>query len=160
MKRNISIHIFFLAALSIATLSASAQEEQKKRDENAINTRKKTPEKIIEHIVGTWEVEGIYKGKKDISNTDTVGANQTITFDREAKYVSYSANERIDSGTYRLNENHSLLYLESSTGQEPSEWKVSFTNNGMTLQPRETYPHAESFRYVYTRKSNEGKIEN
>lgn len=160
MKRNISIHIFFLAALSLSTLSASAQEEQKRRDDNAINTRKKTPEKIIEHIVGTWEVEGIYKGKKDISNTDTVGANQTITFDRELKYVSYSNNERIDSGIYRLNENHSILYLESSTGHEPKEWNVSFTNNGMTLQPRETYPHAESFRYFYTRKSNEGKIEN
>jgi hypothetical protein len=159
MKRTISIHVFFLALFSFSALHLAAQEERKNRDKNAINTRKKTPEKIIEHIVGTWEVEGIYKGNKDISNTDTVGVNSTIIFDREAKYISYSGNEQIDSGRYRLNENHSILYLESAAGQEPSEWKVSFNNNGMTLQPKETYPHAESFRYLYTRKSNEGKLE-
>jgi hypothetical protein len=161
MKRNIGIYIFCLAVLGFSALQVTAQEnERRKRDKNAINTNKKTPEKIIEHIVGTWEVEGIYKGNKDISDTDTVGANQTITFDRETKYVSYSGNEKIDSGMYRLNENHSILYLESAAGEEPSEWKISFTDNGMTLQPKETYPHAESFRYFYTRRSNEGKIEN
>jgi hypothetical protein len=160
MKRNISIPVFLLAVFSFSAFQLMGQQEKKTRDENAINTRKKTPEKIIEHIVGTWEVEGIYKGKKDISNTDTVGSNRTITFDREAKYISYSGNEKIDSGTYSLNENHYLLYLESAGGGAPSEWKISFSNNGMTLQPNATYPHAESFRYFYTRKSNEGKIGN
>lgn len=155
------IHILS-ALLCLFSLSVSAQDDndytnnrgKKKQNEDAINTKQKTPVKIIEFIVGTWEVEGIFKDKKDISETDTVGSNQIIKFNREGRYVSHSGNEKLDSGIYRLNENHSILYLESETGEEPVEWKVTFSQNGeMTLQPTGTYPHAESFRYIYTRRS-------
>src|SRR5688572_30231775 len=134
--------------LCLSSLILSAQDDndytnnrgnKKKQNDDAINTKQKTPVKIIEYIVGTWEVEGIYKDKKDISNTDTVGSNQIIEFDREGRYVSRSGNEKLDSGIYRLNENHSILYLESQTGEEPVEWKVSFSQDGdMTLQPTGT----------------------
>lgn len=160
MKTKFHIHILaILLCFVSANLSAQDDNEyinrkNKKQNDDAINTKQNTPVKIIEYIVGTWQVEGIYKDKKDISGTDTVGSHQVLEFNREGRYVSHSGNEKLDSGAYRLNENHSILYLESETGEEPVEWKVSFNENGkMTLQPMSTYPHAESFRYIYTRKT-------
>jgi hypothetical protein len=150
-----SIHIFILASVCcVFSFTAFAQDDNdyNRKDKNTRAPAKQEPtEKIVEHIVGTWQVDKVYKGNKDISNTDTVGSNQTLVFDTELKYVRYSNNEKIDSGLYRLNENHSILYLESASGGEPSEWRVGFTGNGMILQPRENSPHAANFKYFYTK---------
>lgn len=161
MKLQTHHHIIFLSlALCICTFNVGAQDDndysnnrgKKKRNAEAIHSEKEPVTKIIAAIVGTWEVTSIFNGDKDISNTDTVGTNQRIEFDREAKYISYSGNEQIDSGTYRLNENHAILYLESATGQQPSEWNVTLSNNNLTLQPRgAATSHAQNFRYVYAR---------
>jgi hypothetical protein len=155
MTRKIYI-VFFAGVFSLISLSASAQDEYNKkkedaRKEDAINTNKKTPVKIIEYIVGTWQMDEVYKGKKDISDTDTVGMNQTITFDREGRFISYSGEEKIGSGSYRLNEDHAILYLESETGEPITEWNVAFSKEGMSLQPRDATSREESFKYIYTR---------
>jgi hypothetical protein len=161
MKTKIHI-VSITLVLCFSSMHLAAQDDndytnnrgKKKQNQEAINTKKKTPVKIIQYIVGTWEVEEIHKGNKDITDTDTVGLHQTIEFNREGRYVSHSGTEKIDSGAYRLNENHSILYLESEIGSEPQEWDVAFNKNGdMTLRPRGTYPHAESFKYIYSRTS-------
>jgi hypothetical protein len=168
MKPKICI-LFLITAMCFLSTGLYAQkdndytkkEKSKKEREEAINTNKKTPVKIIEHIVGTWQVDGIYKGNKDISDSDTVGLQQVIEFNREGRYVSHSGSEKIDSGSYRLNENHALLYLESETGEAPKEWNVSFAREGMmTLQPKGSSAHAQSFKYVYTRTSTGDKDSN
>jgi hypothetical protein len=152
-----SIHILIVvSACCLFSFAALAQGDNdytnNRKNKNTGAPAKQEPtEKIIERIVGTWEVDRIYKGNKDISNTDTVGSNQTLVFDTELKYVSYSENEKIDSGKYRLNENHSILYLESASGGEPHEWRVGFTGNGMTLQPIGNSPHAANFKYFYNK---------
>lgn len=157
--------LIITGVFSVLSLTATAQDDNdytnnrgktdRKQDQNAINTRKKTPVKIIEYIVGTWQTDAIFKGKKEITGTDTVGSDRTIEFDREGRYVVYNRSEKADNGSYRLNENHSILYLESEAGQTPQEWKISLDENGlMTLQSTGTHQHAESFRYVYSRTSS------
>ncbi|HEY0770062.1 MAG TPA: hypothetical protein VGD31_06980, partial [Sphingobacteriaceae bacterium] len=114
-----------------------------------------TPTKNIEKVVGVWEVTGIFKGNKDITNTDTVGLNRSFEFTRENKYISYSDSEQIDSGAFKLNEVQNVIYLESASGNEVVEYKIRFDDNTMTLQPSESADaHAQRFRYVYTRKRN------
>jgi hypothetical protein len=166
MKTKVCI-LFLSIAMCLLSTGLYAQndytkkEKEKKEREDAINTKQKTPVKIIEHIVGTWQVDGIFKGNKDISNSDTVGINQVIEFNREGRYVSHSGSEKIDSGAYRLNENHALLYLESETGEAPKEWNVTFTKEDeMTLQPKGSSARAQSFKYVYTRTSTGDKNSN
>jgi hypothetical protein len=96
----------------------------------------------------------VLKNNKDISHTDTVGMDQVIDFNREGRYERRSASEKIDRGAYRLNEEHGILYLESETGEPITEWNIRFENDRMTLQPRDTSPREESFKYVYTRTSD------
>ena len=156
------LYLLVLAGMmSFISFNLAAQQntnynrKEKKQRDGAINTKQKTPVKIIEYIVGTWEVDEVYKGKKEISDTDTLGADQTIEFDREGRYVSHSGNEKIDSGAYRLNEDHAILYLESESGDPIQEWNISFTKEGdMMIQPRENADRAEKFKYFYTRKKD------
>ena len=86
MKTKICILFLFTAMCFLSTgLYAqkdndyTKKEKNKKEREEAINTNKKTPVKIIEHIVGTWQVDGIYKGNKDISDSDTVGYTRSLS---------------------------------------------------------------------------------
>jgi hypothetical protein len=147
--------LLLVGMVSLSSYQLFAQNEkdqnQKDRTKNSNNARKPVRENLTETIVGTWQVDEIFKGKKDISNTDTLGYNETIIFDREGSYISHSGAEKIDSGLYRLNENHSILYLESETGDNTTEWNITFSKRGMVLQPRSTHPHAQSFKYTYTR---------
>lgn len=155
--------LLFAFALSAFAQNVMAQEDVKNnkdrsvKDKSDIPVNNETPTKNIEKVVGVWEVTGIYKGTKDITNTDTVGLNRTFEFTRENKFISYSDSEQIDSGYFKLNEVQNLIYLESAAGNEVTEYKIRFDNNTMTLQPAQSADaHAQRFRYVYTRKSDAG----
>lgn len=156
--------LLFSLAMGISVHNAMAQEDEKNnpdratRDKGHAPVKNETPTKNIEKVVGVWEVSGIYKGNKNITNTDTVGLNRSFEFTRDNKFTSYSDNEQIDSGYFKLNEVQNLIYLESAGGGEVSEYKIRFDNNTMTLQPAESADaHAQRFRYVYTRKSDGSK---
>ncbi len=156
MKSSIAsvLCVLFFFVLSITSYSQDDNDKKNKQLDKAINSNKKTPVKIIEYIVGTWQVENVYKGGKDISETDTL-ANEarTMEFTREGKYMAYSGSEKIDSGLYRLNEQQSKLYLESQANGNPIEWNVTFRKNEMTLQNAQTSQMAEKLKYIYSRKS-------
>jgi hypothetical protein len=154
------MHIVLVAfVLGAFTQNAMAQENQKEGKEYSnkekadVPTNNETPTKNIEKVVGVWEVTGIFKGTKDITNTDTVGLNRSFEFTRENKYLGYSDNEQIDSGAFKLNEVQNSIYLESAGGAEVTEYKIRFDGNTMTLQPSGD-ADAQRFRYVYTRKPN------
>ena len=175
----------YIAAVCIAGLcsmfvnQATAQQDKKRgdtdytnnrktqdytnerKDKNSgmqVNTKQETPVKIIEFIPGTWTLEEVMRGKTDISGNDTVAQHQTLEFNREGRYMSYSDGEKIDSGAYRLNEDHAILYLSSETDEKTQEWSVWFDAEGtMTLKHHDATPHSEKFTYVYRRTSNASK---
>ena len=157
---KINRNILLIAGLVVmSSMQVFAQEDdkyQKQKDQDAINTKKKTPTKIIEFIVGEWEAEEVYQGKKEVSGTDTVAQVQLFEFNREGKYFQYTGNEKIDSGSYRLNEQDAILYLESAEYDAPtSGWRISFSEDGkMFLRKIDDTEHAESYKYVYRRKTN------
>jgi hypothetical protein len=140
---------------AFAQVNADKQVRSNKRNQD-IPVNNETPTKNIEKIVGVWEATGIFNGTKDITETDTVGLNRSFEFTRENKYISYSDNEQIDSGAFKLNEVQNSIYLESAGGNEVAEYKVRFDNNTMTLQPSQSADaNAQRFKYVYTRKREE-----
>jgi hypothetical protein len=160
MLKRIQVIVLGIA-VSVFSVDAIAQEDGKdnkgysNKDKSNIPVNNETPTKNIEKVVGVWEVTGIFKGAKDITDTDTVGLNRSFEFTRDNKYISYSDSEQIDSGAFKLNEVQNTLYLESASGSqnEVAEFKIRFDNNTMTLQPVQSADaHAQRFRYVYTRK--------
>ena len=56
---------------------------------------------------------------------------------------------QIDSGSYRLNEEHGILYLESDQDDiTPTEWKVTLDKKKLTLAGR-GQDAASRYKYVY-----------
>ncbi len=135
--------------------SKAYTNERKKSAGDQVNTKQETPVKIIQFIPGSWTLDQVLRGGKDISENDTVAQRQTLEFNREGRYMSYSGNEKIDSGAYRLNEDHAILYLSSETDDKVQEWNVWFGQDGtMKLKLRDGEAHGENFSYIYKRAAN------
>lgn len=108
--------------------------------------------KLIEKIVGSWKIAEVTEGKSRLADNST--GISALEFSPDGKYRSLSKTEAIDSGSYRINENSNILYLESGDNREnPSEWNVSFKDNTMILKGR-GQGHAQKFQYVYVRTKN------
>jgi hypothetical protein len=126
---------------------------------------KKTNKKLIEQIVGVWQLQGtVDKAKKNaVPRKDTIGMEWT-EFRPDGRYKSGSNGQAggmqpIDSGSYRLNEEHSLLYLQSDLDKKevshaPSEWALSLKGETMTLVGQGS-THAKRYQFVY-KKVKEG----
>lgn len=116
-------------------------------------TKKDIPVKSIERIVGTWKATHVYNGKKEIG-TDSTGM-QWVEFTPDGKYATKSKGKNAESGSYRLNENQSRLYLESEPGKDPVEWVITFKENTMTLVSNIGPHKTQQMRYVFV-KTKEG----
>lgn len=150
MKKHI-LSLIFSGTLCCLAFNGWAQATDNKN--SSANTAQKTPVKIIEFIPGNWVIEHVYKGKKDVISTDTLAANQILEFNREGRYTSFSGTERVDSGAYRLNEDHGILYMASNTNDTPVEWNIWFDkqSGNMTLKKKVADKHTENLTYVYRR---------
>lgn len=113
-------------------------------------------DKFIEMIVGTWKLDRIVdanqRGRRSRNTGDeTNNSMQIMEFKRNARYTMNSATNAVDSGSYRLNEQHGILYLESDQHTDPSEWAISIKKNVLTLAGRNgTQPDAR-YKYIYIR---------
>jgi hypothetical protein len=162
-----SIKIFIMSLSSFIAVNGFAQDNKErgntdytnnrtkgkaKNTDNAVNTDRKTPVKIIEYIPGKWAIEQVLRGQEDVTATDTLAQNQTLEFGRENRYRSYSGEEQIDSGMFRINEQQAILYLESESTDKPTEWNIWFDPEGtMKLKRREGQGTAANLSYIYRR---------
>lgn len=127
---------------------------------------KASPNKNIQRILGTWKIQKILSGKTEVAKNPTSG--QWIEFRPDGHYVNKMLST--DSGSYRLNENQSVLYLESQVNSDPArneakkivEWVIAFEDETMTMQQqnKEKKPHADAMKYVYTRIDESTKAQN
>jgi len=116
---------------------------------------KETPDKIIDIIVGSWKIQEVQAGKKDVVRNPTSG--EWIEFRSDGKYVNHTTS--LDSGSYRTDENRKIVYLESSvydpgsknSPTEIGEWAVTFQEGMMILQRNDNIPTAAKTKYIYTR---------
>lgn len=114
------------------------------------------PDKAIEVIVGKWQLQKVYAGSREINSNPNSEDRSWIEFNRDGSYNQQS--EGTDEGSYRLNENHSVLYLESTQKKETSsavspnrvnEYSITIKDNVLTMQPRGE--NTGSTKFVYTK---------
>ena len=109
--------------------------------------------KLIEKIVGSWQLRQVVDSKSKKAKTEVSGIT-AFEFSPEGRYKSMSKTEAIDSGSYRLNEPQNKLYLESETRKEaPAEWLIQFKDDVLTLKPQGA-AHAARLQYVFVRTKN------
>jgi hypothetical protein len=115
----------------------------------------KVSDKIIDHIVGTWQLskgEAVPKKNEQNGRAKTIKENRLtrIEFGRNGRYKTTDSQKALDSGSYRINENHHRLYLESDADHDhPKEWDINIIKNTLTLQSDSTKTKAHE-KYFYT----------
>jgi hypothetical protein len=150
MIRNTSL-------LLLAFIFTIAFETSAQRSDN-------TPDKSIESIVGKWQLQKVYAGSREItSNPNSEGS--WIEFNEDGTYRIQAEDE--DQGSYRLNENHSVLYLESEQRKETSsavsvhnltEFNIVMRDGTLTMQSKTS--NAGSTKYVYARSTTTSEDDN
>lgn len=128
MKTNLLLPAL-LAVLAFCSCDVKKTVEREDQKGEA-NTKRETPIKLIEYLVGEWELEN------PSNNNQAGGQNDRLTFTEEARYIVRSGNQKIDSGAYRMNEQLGNLYLESETNEQPREYEIQVNENTMTLKPK------------------------
>jgi hypothetical protein len=144
MIRNASLLI--LALMASVTSQVSAQRSNDVAD------------KAIEDIIGKWQLQKVYAGSREItSNPNSEGS--WIEFNEDGTYRLQA--EDSDQGSYRLNENHSVLYLESEHRKDTSsavslqtltEYSIVMRDGTLTMQPKNE--NSGSTKFVYTKSSS------
>jgi hypothetical protein len=120
------------------------------------------PAKTIENILGRWQLQKVYAGSREITSNPN-SETSWIEFSEDGKYVQQG--ETTDRGSFRLNENHSILYLESGEKSQQSsavethnlsEYAISINDGVLTMQSKEESPGT---KYVYVRQDQSGNAE-
>ena len=123
---------------------------------------KQVPDKIIDKIVGAWKIQKITSGKQEVAKNPTSG--QWIEFRSDGTYLNNSTS--LDSGSYRIKEDGSIVYLESVVNKEPNkttklitEWSIAFTDGALIMQRRSTgkREHVDKMKYYYAKVGEEEK---
>jgi hypothetical protein len=128
MKTTLSLSVL-LAVLTLYSCDVKKTVENDQQGDE-VNTKKETPVKMIETLVGEWELENPSDARQPGSENDR------LIFTEEARYIVESGNQKIDSGAYRMNEQLLHLYLESETNERPREYELEINENTMTLKPK------------------------
>lgn len=128
---------FLILVITLLTLHACQRDSQvaSENDTGKVNTERETPTKMIEYLVGEWQMDN---ARGTTGQQGTQGQqNQRMIFTQEARYIEYSGNQKVDSGAYRMHEQLNNLYLESEVNPDPREYEVKFEENRMTLTPNQ-----------------------
>jgi len=137
------------------TLQAQTAKDQSKTADH---------KKFIEMIVGNWKLKSIEDAEQKKANKNKSGAQtaqenppeqgnnamQMIEFQPNGRYKMNSSSNAIDSGSYRLSEQHGILYLESDATETPSEWSIAIKRNVLTLNGGNQEAD-KRYRYVYVK---------
>ena len=151
--KRILVLTLIMSSFSFLTYAQTAKDMPKDAD----------TKKFIEMIAGTWKLKSIVdseaknKGKKTNQKPTDQGNNamQMLEFDADGRYKVNNSTTAIDSGSYRINEQHSVLYMESDADDiTPTEWDISVTKKRLTMVGRSGDADAR-YKYMYA-KEKEG----
>jgi hypothetical protein len=162
MRVTIAVAIIFLSAGTLFAQDKTTADFPKNRETI----------KYIERIPGTWKLLRIVdeeknnkatanskknkSGDKENSPTTDIDASrnamQMLEFNPDARYKVNNSTTAIDSGSYRINEQQGILYMESDADDiSPTEWTVTVNKNQLTLVGRD--PNADSrYKYIYSKE--------
>lgn len=125
--------------------------------------------KLLEKVMGSWKLQRVVdeeqKNKATQNSRNSTGGEagkenpnlgqngmQMVELNRNARYKLNNATTSLDSGSYRINEQQGVLYMESDADDiTPTEWNVTVKDNVLTLSGREG-DATSRYKYIYTRQ--------
>ena len=159
MKLRLTIILLLLVVGMVTAQTKTAADFPKNQETN----------KIIEMLAGSWKLQGIVdeeekpsttnrrskksKGKKtvQVDTDESRNAMQMLEFNPDARYKVNNSTTAIDSGSYRVNEQQGVLYMESDADDvTPTEWKIDVSRKKLTLVGNDAKADAR-YKYIYVK---------
>jgi hypothetical protein len=114
--------------------------------------------KFVELIAGSWKLQKIVdeqnsKNQENVGKTPDNGQNgmEMLEFTVENRYKVNNSTNAIDSGSFRVNEQHGILYMESDQDDiTPTEYKMTINGDQLTLTGRDR-DAKNRYKYVYAK---------
>lgn len=124
--------ILFLAILIARLLSCSNERDLEKQ------------------LVGKWSMEHVYEGEYEVTEKHNPKSNRWIKFNRNGSFESGGDPHGYNDGTWELDTEKLVLFLDSNTEDDDSEWKITFDEDKTIWRGIGT-PRQESFKLVHKR---------
>lgn len=126
------IRILFLAILIAGLLSCSNEPDYEKQ------------------LVGKWSMERVYEGENEVTEKHNPKNNRWIKFNRNGSFESGGDPHGYNDGEWELDTEKLVLFLDSNTEDDDSEWKIAFDEDKTIWRGIGT-PRQESFKLVHKR---------
>ncbi|BDD12102.1 hypothetical protein FUAX_45340 (plasmid) [Fulvitalea axinellae] len=98
-------------------------------------------------LVGKWTMVKVYDGDNDVTEKHNPKNNRWIKFNRNGSFESGGDPHGYNDGEWEFDSKKKVLFLDSNTKDDDSEWKVSFEGNKMIMRGIGT-PRQEGFKLI------------
>lgn len=153
-KENFMTKYILIIALVAGSLSGAGAQETENRQIPADNPAAVT---LMEELYGVWRRQGSVQDQQENANANSNAQNTnviTIEFNPEAKYVMKSGDKVLESGSYRVNERQSIVYLQIDG--YTTEWRAEVNGNTLIMRARQP-GHSKEQKYTYTKVPGAGE---
>lgn len=123
------VHLVFLAFITASCQSRSAQDQ----------------------LVGTWFMDKVFEYDKDVTEKHNPANDRWIEFKPDGTFVSDGQPFGRNTGRWKVDNEQSILYLDSDVDDDDSEWKISFDGDKTTWTGI-GHPRKENTKLVHRRK--------
>ncbi|MEQ6119250.1 hypothetical protein [Reichenbachiella sp. MALMAid0571] len=107
-------------------------------------------ESLDKKILGKWTMHKVYDGDEDVTSKHNPENNRWIKFNRNGSYESGGDPYGYNDGNWELDNEKSILFLDSKIDDDDSEWKISFTDSSTVWTGIGT-PRQENFKLIHKR---------
>ena len=110
------------------------------------------PSRSLENeIVGVWTMEKVYEFEEDVTEKHNPKNNRWIEFREDGTFVSDGDPGGRNTGTWLMDTQNAILYIDSDMEGDDSEWNVSFKGEETTWTGI-GHPRKENTKLVHRKK--------
>ena len=105
---------------------------------------------LDEQIVGKWSLDKIYEYENDETLKHNPNGNRYIQFNEDGTYISDGDPHGSNTGRWKVDNEKSVLFIDSEVEDDDSEWNVKF-EDGLMIQTGIGHPRQENTKLVLKR---------
>lgn len=99
-------------------------------------------------LIGKWTMVKVFDGENDVTNEHNPKNNRWIKFNRNGSFESGGDPHGYNDGNWELDPEKLILFLDSNTEDDDSEWRISFDEN-KTVWTGIGTPRQERFKLIH-----------
>jgi hypothetical protein len=101
-------------------------------------------------IIGKWKMVKVYEYNNDVTSKHNPNNNRWIKFTADGNFVSDGDPFGKNTGRWKVDNEKSILYIDSDIDDDDSEWSLKFKNDEM-IWTGIGHPRKENTKLIHKR---------